>query len=267
VLTAPATALLRIGSTEVELGLLMLPHRRFIDVRFDWHTSGQARVLLDGSLVGYHNAVAPTAQLEVANITFGLPGGPSNATNPRYQIGHVFVSVLRRSDSLGAFSRLLPVVDILADDLFDQCRARTAMNLLAIVERLRQFMTLVNQQLSQPWSQESGPSEGPFRPEAIEAHQLATQAAAELGTMLRTGNFSAPERFLDPFTAFLTILHNALPNQFEELAEDLIKTPVVPDGCRKVFEAALEQGRQELRPLLELLSAASERIRQVAGGS
>lgn len=265
---APIFARLRIGSTQVELGSFRFPYQRFANLRFDWHTSGQARVLLDGRLVGYHNAVAPTAQLEVDNVTFGVSAeGTPPGTMTRYHVGGMFARVLRRSDSLAVFSRLLPVVDVPDDNLFNRCRVRAAMNLLAMVQQLRQFMTLVNQQLSQPWSQESGPAEGPFNPEATEAHQLATKAVAELGTMLRTGNFSTPEAFLSPFTAFLRILHDALPNEFEALAEDLTKTPVIPDACRQVFEAALEQGGQELRPLVRLLSVASERIREIAGGS
>jgi hypothetical protein len=253
-------------SPPLELGKFTLSNRRFVDIRFDWHTSGQARILLDGRLVLYHNGVAPTAQLEVANVKFGVPEGSAPGFF-RYHVGGVFARVLRRSDSLAAVSGSLPVVDVPADDLFEQCRVRTAINLLAMVDRLRHFMTLVNQQLSQPWSQDSGPPEGPFSADAIKAHQLAAKASVELRTMLRTGDFSAPDSFLSPFTAFLKILHDAVPAEFEALAEDLIKTPVVPEVCRQVFEAALEQAGQELRPLLELFSVASNRISEIAGGS
>jgi hypothetical protein len=262
-----AFAQLRIGSTEVELAEFLLPQLRFIDMRFDWHTSGQARVLLDGRLLGYHNALAPAAQLEVANVTFGVPDAPASGHTQRFHIGRVFVNVLRRSDPLATISRLFPVVDVPDDDLFERCRVRAAINLLAMVDRLRRFMTLVNQQLSQPWSQESGPPEGPFSAEAKEAHELATTAFIELRRMLRTGDFSAPDGFLSPFTEFLKILHDALPNQFEALAGDLMKAPAVPDECRKVLEAALEESEQELKPLLELLSLAANRISEIAGGS
>jgi hypothetical protein len=268
-LSARARGLLRIGGTEIELGVLVFPHRRFTEVRFDWHTSGQARLLQDGDLVGYQNAVAPAAQLDVTRVVFGLPpsvmspGGPL----PRYEIQRVFVRALRRSDSLAAFTRLLPDVPMPDDPLFERCYVRATINLLAMVDRLRQFMSLVNQKLSQPWTSASGPPEGPFTPEAVTAHQLATQSVVELGRMMRTGDFSTAEPFLDPLEQFLRILHKTLPDEFSALAKELMESTALPDECVPALEAVLDDNRQSFGPLLDVLLAASKRIESIVGGS
>jgi hypothetical protein len=266
-LAAPARGLLRIGQTEIDFGVIVLPHRRFIDLRFDWHTSGQARILQDGKLVGYQNAAAPTAQLVVTKVVFGLPDEPRTATNPRYELGRVFVRVLRRSDPLADFSTLLPSIPITDEEVLEACYLPAAFNFLAMVDRLRQFMTLANQQLSQPWTSASGPPEGPFTPEATTAHELATKAVVKLSRMLRTGNFSKADTFIEPFEEFLRILHDALPSEFSALAEELSQMAMLPDECAPIIEGMLNQHREIFSSLFEVLSEASNRLRDIAGGS
>jgi hypothetical protein len=85
--------LLRIGQTELELGtvdLLPMPPFWFTELRFDWHTSGPTRLLQNGKMVGYHNAVEPGLWFDVPSVTFGMPDLPS-ATEPGYAISRVFV--------------------------------------------------------------------------------------------------------------------------------------------------------------------------------
>jgi hypothetical protein len=121
--------------------------------------------------------------------------------------------------------------------------------------------------MSQAWTQESGPASGPFTPAATEAHALATASVAELTRMLRTGDFSLPDQFLDPFTAFLRILHGALPAQFEALAAELAALPAVPEECRAVLEPTYEKNKDALGPIVDLFAAAADRLRHVAGGN
>jgi hypothetical protein len=247
------------------LGRIALPARTFTDFRLDWHTSGQLRVLANGRLVAYHNAVAPGASFAVDRVVFGMPQ-TQPSPQPLYRVARVFVRALERSDSLALFSRLLPAVDAPSDDV-NRCRLRVIANLLAIVDRLRTFMTSAHQAMSRPWTQENGPATGPFSPEATEAHALATASVAELSRMLRTGDFSAPDRFLDPFSAFLRILHTALPGQFETLAAELATSPAVPEECRAVLEPTYEKNKDALGPVVDLLSAAADRLRHIAGGN
>ena len=265
-LAGAARALLRIAAAQVDLGLVVLPHRRFVDFRLDWHTSGQAYLRGDGRLIAYHNAVAPSARFEVDDVAFGLPDAPPSATNPRYEIARLFVRALSRPDALAALSRKMPAIDIPDDALFERCRLRIMVDLLAKLDRLRAFMTQVNGALSQPWSEDAQPNEGPFAEEAIRAHDLASVALVELWKMLRSGDFTRPNRFLAPFTQFLSILHDALPAEFDQLASALQEKPAVPDECRQVIDEALARGRQDLAPLLALLTTASERVSEIAEG-
>jgi hypothetical protein len=161
-------------------------------------------------------------------------------------------------------SRELPVIDLPDDDLFERCRLQMTRDLMAKLDSLRNFMTHVNQKLSQPWPQEAHPDEQPFVPEAILAHDLATRAVVGLRRMLRSGDFTKPEDFLAPFTQFLEILHRALPAEFQQLASELGEAPSVPKECRAVFEKALMQGGRDYAPLLALLAQASERVTEIA---
>jgi hypothetical protein len=100
---APDSALfvrVRVGETELDLGgpgiRLALPFPQFVELRFDWHTSGQAYLRADGRLLRYHNALSPAARLTVADITLGLPDSPATSIHPRYEIGRLFIRALAR---------------------------------------------------------------------------------------------------------------------------------------------------------------------------
>lgn len=244
---------------------MKVPARAFTELRFDWHTSGQARLSADGRLVAYHNAVAPGAQIAVDRVIFGLPGVLPEPL-PIYLVSRVFVRVLLRSDSLAMFSRLLPVVQGQVDDP-GRCRLRMMANLLRLLDRLRSFMTTFHLTTSRPWSQEGGPPQGPFNTEATQAHELAVKAGVELAEMLRTGEFSAPERFLEPFTQLLRILRSIQPSQFDALVTDIGATDIVPEGCRELLKSDPKKNRHTLAPLIALLSAAAERVRGVSEGA
>jgi hypothetical protein len=254
----------RIAETELQLAVVPLPFSQFVQLRFDWHTSGQAQLRADKRLVGYQNALSPAARFTVADITLGLPDGDATHNRPQYEVGRLFVRALARSDSLAALARELPAIDVPHSDLFERCRLRMTLDLLAKLDRLRTFMTHVNQTLSQPWPSESQPAEEPFTPEATLAHDLVTRAVAELWKMLRSGDFTAPDKFLTPFTRFLKIMHRALPAEFQQLAFELGQAPAVPQECQAVFEKVLAQGRSDFAPLLALLAEANQRVTQIA---
>src|SRR5262249_32802179 len=159
-----ALARVWVGSGFISLGNVVLPGERFVEFRFDWHASGQARILADGRLVAYHNAVAPGALLSFDRVAFGMGNVQPPSARPQYYVSRVFVRALSRHDALAHLSRLLPKVAPAPD--VDRCRRRIIGNALAVVDRLRAFMGGVHANLSQPWTDEAGPAEGPFRPEA-----------------------------------------------------------------------------------------------------
>lgn len=260
-----ANARILVGSQFVNLGPVELPARTFTDMRFDWHTSGQARLSADDRLVGYNNAVAPGASLDVDRVVFGQLDAQSSASLPVYLVARVFVRALLRSDSLVTFTRLLPQVKIGEDE--NRCRLRAFSNLLMLLDRLRKFMSTFHLAKSQPWTLENGPPEGPFRPEAIRAHELAMTIGVVLSRMLRTGDFSHPNAFLKPFTEFLRVLRAAQPTQFDALAAELFAADIVPNGCKKELDQARKQNKQTLQPVIKLLTAAAKRVKQVSGGN
>lgn len=238
--------------------------RSFNDVRVDWHTSGQTRIAVDGRLVGYSNDIAAGTSFEIDRLTCGLPGEPPQTHAPQYQIARVFVRVLTRPDALVTLSRLLPETPPTEDR--GRCHMQVLTNLLALVDRLRPFMTAFHQARSQPWTAENGPPEGPFQPESIEAHQLAIASMVALKEMLRTGDFSKPDAFLDPFTKFLQILRASQPEQFDALAAELLAADVIPEGCRDLFESQLKENYDALTPIIDLLTAATKRVQEIMGG-
>jgi hypothetical protein len=85
--------------------------------------------------------------------------------------------------------------------------------------------------------------------------------------MLRTGDFSKPESFLEPFTEFLRILRASQPAQFDALAAELFAADVIPKSCRKQLESELEENRAALDPIINLLSAATARVQDIIGGN
>jgi hypothetical protein len=259
-----ALARVWVGSGFRNLGNVVLPATRFVEFRFDWHASGQARLLADGRLVAYHNAVAPGALLSFDRVAFGLGNVTPASPLPLYHVARVFVRALARPDTLAHLSKLLPVAAATPD--VNRCRLRIIGGLLQVVDRLRAFMGGSHASLSQPWTEQAGPASGPFRPEAVEAHALATAAAAALVTMLRTGDFAAAEGFIDPLGRFLRLLRDAEPQAFAALAAEIDAMQVVPEDCRAALEAS-EEEKRAFAPIVELLAAAEALIRDIAGGN
>jgi hypothetical protein len=266
----PTDASVRVQSGHVAFPSSVPALGRFVDVRLDWHTSGQVRLSADGRLVAYHNNVDAGRVLQLDRVTFGLPFPEPeefHRLSRRFSVNRVFVRALARPDTLGAFTQFLPKPEPTADDLLRKCRFIATGNVLKTVDRLRAFMAEAHQALTQPWTAPDGPPAGPFQQQAIDAHLLATAAGGALVDMMRRGDYSDPAAFLDPFEKFLRILYDTLPTQFTALATELADRPVVPEECRLVMEKALGSSRDELAPLIDLLAAASDRVRAIAEGA
>ena len=134
-----ALARVWVGSGFRNLGNVVLPANRFVEFRFDWHASGQARLLADGRLVAYHNAVAPGALLNVRSG--GLRHG-QRARRPRRSR-----SITWRGCSCGRWrgrtrwriSRSSCRQTAATPDV-NRCRLRIIGGLLQVVDKLRAFM-------------------------------------------------------------------------------------------------------------------------------
>jgi len=244
---------------------LQFPSQSFTDLRLDWHTSGQTRLSVDGKLIRYTNKLLTGGSFDIDRLSFGHPGQPPAPHAPQYQIARVFVRALTRTDALVTFSRLLPKIPPSEDR--GRCHLLVFSNLLSLIDRLRPFVAAFHQAKSQPWTEEFGPPEGPFQPEAVQAHQLAITSMLVLQEMLRTSDFSQPEDFLKPFTEFLRILRASQPAQFDALAAELFAADVIPESCREQIKYELEQNQAALDPIINLLSAATERVQDIIGGN
>jgi hypothetical protein len=244
---------------------VQFPSTSFAELRVDWHTSGQTRLSVDGRLVRYQNALVPGFSFDIDRLSFGHPGDPPTPHAPQYQIARVFVRALTRTDSLATLSRLLPQMP--PPEARGRCHLIVFTNLLRLLDRLRPFMASFLQAKSQPWTEEFGPAEGPFQAEAVQAHQLAITSMLAFNQMLRSGDFSNPNSFLEPFTAFLRILRASQPAQFDALAAELFAADVIPESCRKQIESELEENRTALDPIINLLSAATARVQEIIGGN
>lgn len=265
-LAAPYRGLLRVGqSAPVILGVLTLPHRTYSDIRFDWHTSGQARMLQQGQLVGYHNEVATGASVAIPDLAFGRsdmpPGGGS-----RYGVARFFVRALTRTDALITLSRLLPAAPSEQDPRVVRCTQLAKANLLGLVDALRPFMSLAHQQMTVPWSADLPGPAGPFSAEAAAAHESALLAGAALVRMLRSMDFDDPQAFLGPFEALLTTLHDALPNEFETLAQSLLSAPQgLPQECLDLFEHDRGARGGSMGPVFHIFEEAATIVERIAG--
>jgi hypothetical protein len=265
-LAAEYRGLLRIGPSPADsFGLLTLPHRTYVDIRIDWHTSGQARLLQGGELIGYHNAVSPGASVSVPTLAFGRsdrPPGPGS----RYGVQRFFVRALQRTDALAALSRLFPDIPAKDDPMVARCRVLALNELLSVVDSLRPFMSLFHQQTSSPWSPDTTGPPDPFSEASEAAHRSALAAGAALVRMLRTMDFEAPQAFLEPFEDLLRTLHDALPGEFEALAQNILSSQgQLPDECRQLLEDDRLARGSSMDPILELFQDAATIVRQVAG--
>jgi len=94
--TFQALVRVRLQGRRHDLGQLASPNPRFAELRFDWHTSGQTFLRVDGRLVGYHDALSPGARLTIDDVAFGFLESVPPSPDPSNQIGRFFLRALRR---------------------------------------------------------------------------------------------------------------------------------------------------------------------------
>ena len=261
-----ATAVLRVaGANPVGLGTVVdyrRPHARYVDLRVDWHSSGQARLLVDGRLAGYQHSVAVGLSLGVDRIVLG--GRPEFAGPPgaRFMLSRVMVRALSERDSLGPLVKGLP--DIPADDpRLARCRKRVQAELGTTLMQLRQLMARFHASTSQPWTSQ-GPGDGPFQAVAREAHEAALKAGLALGRTLSDPEYPFDE-LLAALRDFLVLVRGVLPVEFKALADAQSASQGLSQDCRELLERAIgaDPGFERLS---KLMRAIHELIMDVAGG-
>ncbi len=264
-LGSSARVLLQVGSGEVDLATVVIPRKTFVDVRVDWHSSGQAHLYVDGRLAGYHNALSPGAELQMFDVVVGNATPIRRSRLPMVDVAKVFVRALRRVDPLVVLSGMVGDLTLPDHPDGERCVRQRTHELLALTDRVRAFMAQTHLQLSQPWQESAGPIPGPFSDQALEAHRLALAALTELARILRSRDFSHAEAFLDPFGDLLEILHGARPAQFRQLLVDHLQSDRSRDPCADVGAAIYSQHRDVLELFFGLLGQADARLKTIAG--
>ena len=202
----------------------------------------------------------------VDRVAFGMPNVAPPSPRPLYHVARVFVRVLERPDALAHVSKLLPKTKPVPDQ--NRCRLRILGNALAVVDRLRQFMAAVHQDLSQPWSEQAEPGIG-----AVPAGG-GRGACAREGGGGRAGGDAAHRRLRRAPSASSTrspgssaSSHATRPQEFAALAAEFDAARSCPTTAARRCEPSDEDREPPSRPIVELLTEASDQVRRVAGGN
>ncbi len=99
------------------------------------------------------------------------------------------------------------------------------------------------------------------------SHAFALSAGSALVSILRRMDFEYTQRFREPFEGLLRTMHDALPAEFEALAQELLRSSDrLPDQCRQVLLDDQKARGAEVEPILQLLQDAVAILERVAVG-
>lgn len=266
-----ATAILRVGGAPpIELGTVVDYRRqhvgaaRYVDVRVDWHSSGQARLLVGGRLVGFQHSVAAGQTLGIDRVVLGGTPEFGGLPGSRFSMGRVMVRALSDRDSLGPLVKGLPDISPANDPRLARCRKRVQAELGTTLMQLRQLMARFHALTSAPWTSQ-GSGAGPFKEVAKEAHAAALKAGMALGRTL-----SDPEYPFDDLLAalrdFLVLVRGVLPVEFKALVDAQSTSHGLSQECRDLLEREIGAD-PAFEHLSKLMRAIHELIVNVAGGN
>jgi hypothetical protein len=263
-----ASAVLRVaGANPIELGTVVdyrRPHARYVDLRVDWHSSGQARLLVDGRLAGFQHSVAVGLSLGIDRIVLGgrpeYPGPPG----ARFMVSRVMVRALSERDSLGPMVKGLPDIRPADDPRLARCRKRVQAELGTTLMQLRQLMARFHALTSQPWTSQ-GPGPGPFKEVAKEAHAAALKAGMALGRTLSDPQYPFDD-VLAALRDFLVLVRGVVPVEFKALVDAQSASHGLSEECRDLLEREIGADPAFER-LSKLLGSIHELIVNVAGGN
>lgn len=244
---------LKIGNQSVQT-TTSVSHAGFQEFRFDWHTSGQARITKDGTLIAYHNAIATGVTLQVPSIAFGM--GADLAAEP-CSVRKVFVRVLRRPDALATLISLLPAIQLPTDPEELKCLGGVGVDVVRKLDRLRPLMAKFHQMTSKPWTAAPDPGAGPFQPAATLTHARALSAGDELVRLLHKRDYANSTNLLLRLARFLRAIRTVLPVEFKSLAKEILRPPLplgpTCEQIRKPVEQSVAPYGHLLRRLFEEL--------------
>lgn len=266
-----ATAILRVGGAPpIELGTVVDYRRqqvgaaRYVDVRVDWHSSGQARLLVGGRLVGYQHSVAAGQTLGIDRVVLGGTPEFGGLPGSRFSMGRVMVRALSDRDSLGPLLNGLPDIKVTDDRQLARCRKQMQGEWGAALLQLRLLMAKFHSVTSQSWTPASGGT-GPFADVSRKAHVAAIRAGLALSKTLNDPQ-SPFDELLGALREFLTAVRSVLPAEFDALVAAQSRAGGMSEACRHRLE--LELGADPtLQRFSRLMHAVQELVVSVAGGN
>jgi hypothetical protein len=156
-------------------------------------------------------------------------------------------------------------IDVPLDDpMLQRCATQRLVELLAMAAACRRFMEGITADLSQSWQTHDGPPTGPFQPEAVALHQPALDTYRQFNEMLRTRDFTGAPGFLDTFTQMVGLLHASRPAEFSSVIAANLAAHKPDPQCAVLRARILGDNDAFLRPLLNLLDEAGERLQTIA---
>lgn len=260
-----AHGVLQFGSTQVELGGVPIPYRRFMELRFDWHTTGQAWLSADRIPVGYHNGIGPGTRVQLTDIVVGDAEPIRRSRLPFFDVGRVFVRALRRPDPLLDTVGLLGDIEVKPDDRLRRCVVTRTRQLLAINDRVRAFIAGLLSQLTAPGEALDGTLVQSIDPRLLRAREVAMRAYHQFAQMADRRDYSQAAAFLTTWTELLDLLHGLAPKPFEAMIHECLALLDEDPECRALGESIIEGNDRVLTPFIDLLEQMADRLRAVVG--
>jgi hypothetical protein len=260
-----AHGILQFGTTQVELGGVPVPYRRFMELRFDWHTTGQAWLSADRVPVGYQNGIGTGSRLSLTDIVVGDAEPIRRSRLPFFDVGRVMVRALRRPDPLVDTIGLLGEIQVEPDDRLYRCVILRTRQLLAINDRIRAFVAGLLDQFTAPGQALDGTLMQSFDPRLVQARALAMRAYDQFAEMANRGDYSTAAAFLATWTELLELLHELAPKAFEALIQESLESLDEDPECRALGESIIGKNDRVLTPFIDLLEQMADRLRAVVG--
>jgi hypothetical protein len=227
-----------------------------------WHTHGQGRILVNGSLRRYDPNLAAGTSFTIDRLSFGhhLDTVVPNAS--AFIIRMIGVKLLRRNGGGRFLDGLFPIAD--PSPLDEACKRQLAGVDRAISDELRRFMSAAIRRLTSNW--EAGQAGGPFTPQAVAAHgaALATGRAFVQFMLGRRGGDS--ETIKQKLGEFLALIKATDPAGYEQaVARVQALMSQYDPGCVAQFQPLAQQHAASLKPMVALAQALWARIQSPEG--
>jgi hypothetical protein len=259
---AMASLRFRTAGSALEWSSFPINQRRYAHLRVNWYTSGQAQIWHDRELVAFANHVAPRAKLKTSDIVIGDPSlSAAPGVISHFRLGYLYVRLVREHDAFTELGKNLPL-DLPDDPRLQQCIQQIRGQQLAILDRVRAFMSRLSQKTTTNW--QAGDPGGPFSTAAVDAQKLGKDALRAFILFLETLEQARADEALDRFTKFFGVLRLHAPDDMKAMVAEIAAVPEVSEECRAVAERILTLNEPRLGPVQRLMQGIANLV--TAGG-